>query len=147
MVDKKNKAASSIPLSLEGNLNFSPHSLSTQKSAFTEIPYSEGFRFSFNDPIIENHDKSFESTQSPTKPLENSTSKSKSVIQELNFLQTQIKEINCRVSQNLKTLQEKQDYNKKLKSLILKYEQKPTFTNDISFTERKCLCSEDCHIL
>ncbi|OMJ85730.1 hypothetical protein SteCoe_12926 [Stentor coeruleus] len=147
MADKISKAESSISLDLKGNMKSNNPFLSTQRPAFTEIPYSEGFRFSFSEPMIEDHNKSFESTESLTKPLQNFASKSKSIVQDLNFLQTQIKSINCRISQNLKSLQEKQAYNQKLTSLILKYEQKIICATDKSFIESKCLCKKNCQIL
>ena len=102
----------------------------------------EGFQLSFNEGSNEDFKQSCDPSPSPINDLAN-----KPIVEELSSLQTQIKAINSKISENLKILKEKQIRNLQLKELIQKHEIKSTSPTDSSFVESKCSCNQNCVIL
>ena len=126
----------------------SPRFANSSLSAFSdhtppEIVRSEGFQFSFND-ISKEEDVKKSWDPSPSPKLDGT--RHSPIVEELSSLQSQIKAINSKLSQNLTILRDKQKRNQELKIILQKHEIKSTVPSDSSFIDHRCTCNQDCII-
>lgn len=141
-MDNTNRTTPSYtPNTNKNYMNSNPLLLSTPRTPRTDAVNSEGFQFSFSDTSKEERKNSCDPSPSPMQEI---SSKSVPIVQELSTLQTQIHDINLKISQNLEILKGKEARNQELKQLLLRYEQKSTFPTEESFADSKCTCAQDC---